>query len=289
MYFCAAYLLFFTFVCRCYLFDGNLVYFSRGGGLCTYTCVSRVGSRAFGGVFVLFCVLVLFSRKTLPYLSLSSFISGNGFVATQCGKYSSSQEGYNQCYRLFCPQWGGWQALVKPTTRRLYRIYTPFQVLRSLPKRLWFVTYIYIYILPRPPAPTDCTVLCCCVTVWCFWNAVANKVVNADSDAKSKETPLIAIMDGVFADFNKWDRKWQEEACVYKCIQVLVFIYMTGVFFLQASGRNVFFVVIFLNINQTTFFLLFFSFLFLCFSPSCFSDRTSFLLCSLGSAWLGEF
>eukprot|EP00904_Undaria_pinnatifida_P003468 jgi/Undpi1/13121/HiC_scaffold_8.g02783.m1 len=32
--------------------------------------------------------------------------------------------------------------------------------------------------------------------------ASSDKVINADSDAKTKETPLIAIMDGVFADFN---------------------------------------------------------------------------------------
>ncbi|CAN0595276.1 unnamed protein product, partial [Laminaria digitata] len=32
--------------------------------------------------------------------------------------------------------------------------------------------------------------------------ASSDKVTNADSDAKTKETPLIAIMDGVFADFN---------------------------------------------------------------------------------------
>lgn len=32
--------------------------------------------------------------------------------------------------------------------------------------------------------------------------ASSDKVVNADADAKTKESPLIAIMDGVFADFN---------------------------------------------------------------------------------------
>lgn len=32
--------------------------------------------------------------------------------------------------------------------------------------------------------------------------ASSDKVVNADSDAKTKDSPLIAIMDGVFADFN---------------------------------------------------------------------------------------
>ncbi|CAN0203414.1 unnamed protein product [Pylaiella littoralis] len=32
--------------------------------------------------------------------------------------------------------------------------------------------------------------------------ASSDKVVNADSDSKTKESPLIAIMDGVFADFN---------------------------------------------------------------------------------------
>lgn len=31
--------------------------------------------------------------------------------------------------------------------------------------------------------------------------ASSDKVVNADSDAKTKESPLIAIMDGVYADF----------------------------------------------------------------------------------------
>lgn len=33
--------------------------------------------------------------------------------------------------------------------------------------------------------------------------ASSDTVVNADADAKTKESPLIAIMDGVFADFNK--------------------------------------------------------------------------------------
>ena len=33
--------------------------------------------------------------------------------------------------------------------------------------------------------------------------ASSNKVVNADPEAKTKESPLIAIMDGIFADFNK--------------------------------------------------------------------------------------
>eukprot|EP00752_Nemacystus_decipiens_P006694 g6018.t1 len=32
--------------------------------------------------------------------------------------------------------------------------------------------------------------------------ASSDKVINADSDAKTKDSPLIAIMDGVFADFN---------------------------------------------------------------------------------------
>lgn len=31
--------------------------------------------------------------------------------------------------------------------------------------------------------------------------ASSDKVVNADSDSKTKDSPLIAIMDGVFADF----------------------------------------------------------------------------------------